>query len=198
MKLTTSTSPLVLAATLDAQTSHAWRAWEPEDFVHELKLDKSDVHFLDKLLATQVCATNPDVFDDWTLFHHVATVFNGRRANFGYLDELHTEELAFTCYCLTKLNPGHGFGLAVQRYIAAICLVDGLLYFPWSDPPIDVTTFSPLQGIVDKELTKTVSELKPHVEKLASLEHSDVDNHDVFQVQLQKLVAVASYIKELL
>jgi hypothetical protein len=172
--------PVRLAASWDAAAGQAWREWEPETLRSYAKLgEDADI---DTLLATQVALTNEDVFDDWALLFPVCSAFNGREANFEWLDYPEIPELAYACDCLVKLAP-HAFTDSARKAIGAACLEDGLLVFPWiGAEPMDLTNETWARGLLDQDGNRALaaetiaawntlkdSDLKPDVEGAADL-----------------------------
>ena len=190
-------SPLAVAKRLDAETDREWRGWDPVALREHCKLHEDDVQQLDKLMATQVACTNQDAFLDWPLFTHVCTAFNGRRCNFGYLDKPSATEAAWTCVCLRALAP-YQFGPGVMKYLTAICVDEGILYFPWTvNKGLD--GFEPAQapwahGLMDPnvEVVATVKRAIEHGALEAAI--GEIDESDKVQAQMAKLTAIQKYI----
>lgn len=190
--------PVKLAAALDGETAKEWRSWDPELIREYAKLSGDDVQQLDKLLAIQVLLTNPDVFEDWHLFHHVATTLNNRRASFEFFDALTYLELAWACTVARELDKNHLFGPGVIRYIGAVCLNDGLIYFPWTGGEgFDLTKTDFLRGMLDPALTPVAADLRSHWVSgaMQDLKPSSVDDTNVFHVQMAKLVSGQEFIR---
>lgn len=191
-------NPLKIVPAFDTATSKAWREYEPGELVIAAGIKHDDVRREDLVSACQVAITNPDCFDDWHLFHHVATVFNGRRASFEFLDAISYIEAAWACHVLKTLNPVHEFGLGVQRYIAALCLHDGVIFFPWiGGKGLNLCTFYPVKGLLEKSLCKIADDIQEKYASgvLSTLESSDVDDKDPLHVQLAKIVNAEEYIR---
>jgi hypothetical protein len=188
-------NPQAVAAALDAVTGKEWRDWNARMLATTLKLGVDDVQQLDKVLACQVAVTNPDVFEDWHLFHHVGVAFNHRRANFNWLDELALHELAWACVCLRALQPQTSFDKEVLKYIAANCTAQGLLFFPWIggeglnllDPSLGIA------GMFDAALAPMVGRVKLMWSAGNLPEKTSED--DPFQVQLAHLRDAETYIR---
>jgi hypothetical protein len=188
-------NPQAVALALDTVTGKEWRDWNVRMLAASLKLEPGDVQQLDKVMACQIAVTNPDVFEDWHLFHHVGVAFNHRRANFNWLDELTLYELAWTCVCLRALQPQTAFDKEVLKYIAANCTTQGLLFFPWIggeglnllDPGLDIS------GMFDAALAPTVERVKLMWSAGNLPEKTSED--DPFQVQLARIVEAETYIR---
>ena len=152
-------------------------------------------------MAVQVAMTNPDVFEDWHLFLPVCTAFNHRRANFEWVDQPSYLEVAWACVCLRGLEGQHQFGPGVVRFIGAVCIVEGLVYFPWTGGEgihlCEGATGEWARGLVDPELCKLGGEVRTRWEagELQELEPSDISEDDSLQVQLAKIVAAQAYIR---
>ena len=194
-------NPLAIREVLDATTAHEWRDWDPAAIRDFVGIKESDVLLTDKILAVQVAVTNQDVFNDWDLFLHVCTAFNHRRANFEWVDQPSTMEAAWACTCLRSLEGGHQFGPGILRFIGAVCLVDGLVYFPWTGGSglhlCEGDTGRWARGLVDPDLCAVGSKVRELWEsgKLQELDPSDVDETDQLQAQLGKIVAAQAYIR---
>ncbi len=191
-------NPIKLAQALDLATNKAWREYEPDELYAAGGIKEDDQYRKDLMCACQMAATNPDCFDDWHAFHHVATVFNHRRASFEFLDAITYMEAAWACQVLRALNPIHEFGLGVQRYLSALCMHDGLIFFPWiGGKGIDLCTFYPLKGMLEPSLCKISTEIQERWNSgaLTELAPSDVDDKDPAHVQMAKLVNAAEYIR---
>lgn len=195
-------NPLAVVSALNTATSREWQDWEPgmiRDFVG-LKSDQDQQ--MDKIMACQVGVTNPDVFDDWTLFHNVTTAFNHHHVNFDWLEPHAPSELAWSCVCLRGMNGTTQFGMGVLRYIGATIITEGMVYFPWSGGDGLHLCHKPhgewARGLVDHELCAIGDELKKRWDNgdLQELGLSEVDDTDPFQVQLYKLVACQQYIRD--
>lgn len=196
-------NPLAVAEVLDISTSREWRDWEPDMIRSYVGLKKSDVQLTDKIMATQVGVTNPDVYEDWHLFAAVSTAFNHRRANFQWLHMPQLSELAWTCICLRFMNGEAQFGNGVIRFIGSVMITDGLVYFPWvggeglhlCHPPVGEWA----RGLVDDTLCTVGDEVKK-LWKANQLQSLTLDNKhdetDPFHVQLYKVVAVQQYLRE--
>jgi hypothetical protein len=195
-------NPLAIAKALDTATQYEWRDWEPAMLRSHIGLAADDSQAMDKVMACQVAKTNADVFADWHLFHHVATAFNHRRAHFEWLEPLSIPELAWACKVLRLLNVSQDFGPGVLRYIGTTCVVEGLIFFPWTggkglhlceEPHVSWT-----RGLVDADLCSIGSEVRKRWanHELQDLEYEDaVDDSDPLHVQIQKIVAAQDYIR---
>lgn len=192
-------NPIAIASGLDAATDKAWRDWGALMLRDYLKLGEDDVQQLDKVMAVQVALTNPDVFQDWHLFHHVCTAFNHRRANFEWLDEPKVAELAWTCVALRTLVPQGAFDNEVLKYLAANCLSQGVLFFPWIggeglealDPQYDAPSTNDPAAIDLIPRLRTVWKSG----ELSKMEPSEINEADPFHVQLLRLVEAETYIR---
>jgi hypothetical protein len=193
-----SSNPIKLARALDDATGKEWRDWESESIFNLIKFKPDSIQQIDKVLAVQVAVTNPDVFDDWALFHHCNTAFNHRRCNFDWLEQPSYIELAWTCTVLNELNKGHSFGPSVLRYLTAACANDGLIYFPWiGGEGLDICAQPWGKGWIDPELCKLVPEMKSawNAGIFKELKPSDVDDKDPRHVQFSKIVNAQEYIR---
>lgn len=192
-------NPIKLAQSFDHATNKAWREYEPDELYAAGDIKADDQYRKDLLCACQMAVTNPDCFDVWHAFHHVATAFNNRRASFEFLDAISYMEAAWACTVLRTLNPYHDFGLGVQRYISALCMTDGVLFFPWvSEGGLDLCTFYPLMGMLENDKLKSVMNTIKDKWKsgaLSTLAPSDVNDSDVAHVQMAKIVNCAEYIR---
>lgn len=191
-------NPFSLVRVLDSTTDKLWLSYEPEELTRIAGISADNIFQQDFFACLQIIRTNPDCFDDWHLFHHVATVLNHRRASFEFLDAITYIEAAWCCTVLLELNPSHEFSLGVKRYISALCMNDGLLYFPWiRGDGLDLTTFYPLKGLIDNNLSSVVAKVKEawNSGALKSVSPSDVDDEDVFHVQCAKIVNAEEYIR---
>lgn len=194
-------NPLALAAALDSATSEEWRDWESETIRDFVSLPKDEVRCLDKIMATQVGLTNPDVFEDWHLFLPVCSAFNHRRSSFEWLDLPSYMEAAWACIVLRGLNNQTQFGPGVFRFIGSLCIVEGLVYFPWvggdglSLCRGDMGEWA--KGLVDEDLCKISTELESHwnAQELQELTPSEINEQNPLEVQLAKLVAAQAYIR---
>lgn len=178
------TTPMALAAALDEATSGEWRAWLPEMLRDFIGLGPGNVQAMDKVMATQVALTNADLGSEWPLFLAVSSAFNHRRANFEWMDAPSYLELAWTCRCLRDLAPSLVLDAEVVGLLTTICTHEGVVYFPWSNPPVRVVddmVSAWLAGVWEQGLKDTAL--------------SEVDEHDVRAVQAAKLVAGQEYIR---
>lgn len=184
-----SKNPIELARQLDDSTGKEWREWELETLRDHCETD-DDVAMLDLIAAVQVVLTNPDVFEGWSLFHHVVTAFNHRRANFQHFDAPSTLELAWAVTAIKALSQSD-FGVEIRRYIGAMCLNEGLVYFPW----IDLNLATEKWANVDE--VELAADVKKHWDSgaLKDLEPSEVDDKDKLHVQLAKIVAAQAYVR---
>jgi len=180
-------NPVSLAKLLDESTGKEWWDWEPETVAHFAGLSKLDVQPLDKLMAIQVGLTNPDVFEEWVLFHHCAVAYGNRRVNFTWLDRISYLEAAWACEVLKELNPQHSFGPGVLKYLEVICNHDGVIFFPW------IGGEGLMVGVEDNLARRLKEEWQKGT--LADLAPSEVDDEDMFQVQLAKLVNGCEFIR---
>ena len=190
-------NPILIAQALDDATSKMWRDWEPETIRDLVGLPESAVQQSDKIMAVQVALTNADVFDDWHLFHHVATAFNHRRASFNWLDMLSYIEAAWAAYVLRALNTGQIFGPGVLRYLTAISAHDGLVFFPWiGGDGLNVCQSG--KGWIDSGLQPLAEKVMKHWHDggLRNLSSSEVDDKDLLEVQLAKIVNAQEYIRK--
>lgn len=191
-------NPVKIAKAFDVATFKAWREFEPDELKDLAYISSDDQYRIDLVCACQMASTNLDCFDDWHAFHHVATAFNHRRASFEFLDALTYMEAAWACHVLKTLKPNVEFGLGVQRYLMALCMNDGLLFFPWvGGDGLNLCTFYPAKGLLDKSLCKVVNEVKDKWKSgiLSSLSSSDVDDSDALHVQMSKIVNAEEYIR---
>jgi hypothetical protein len=199
-----SKTPVDLAHKLDEVTHKEWRDWLPEtlrDYCGLTDADK-DVRALDILMALQVAVTNVDVFSEWQLFYAVCAPFNDRRANFEWLDKPSYLECALTCHWLRALRPNTDFGPGVIRFLLAVMLEDGLVFFPWTGGDgialDDGENGKYVRGLTDcQELAKDMRKVwEAGVVKGADpAELPDVDERDPHHVQLAKLMNGAAYIR---
>jgi len=191
-------NPLALADGLDQATQREWHGWLPEVVQDYCHLRDSDVQQLDKVLAVQVCLTNPDVFEDWTLFHHTTTAFNHRRVSFEWLDQLSVLELAWATTVIRALAPGLVFGPGIRRYLGAVCLDAGLLVFPWvGGASLSLCTEPWSRGLVDPDCDTIAKQVQAAWEagELQELAPSDVEHMDPLHVQMHDIVAAQAYIR---
>lgn len=189
-------NPIAIADALDQASHNEWRDWLPETLRSFCSLTEDQVLQLDKIMAVQVVLTNPDVFEDWTLFHNVAVVFNHRRANFEWVDPVSYIELAWACACIHRLDQNrHTIHPDLQKYVGVIASAGGLVVFPWSNPVIEMPGNILFEGLVtDDEIV-----LRETKKLLAGgmLEHakmSEVDEGDPIEAQAAKLLAAQTYI----
>lgn len=194
-------NPMAIADAMDVATQKEWRDWDPKMLWEYLDLSDEDVQQQDKVMATQVALTNPDVFDDWTLFTNVNNAFNHRRTSFDWMHETDPLELAWTCSVLRALQPNQQFGPGVVRYLGVVCLMDGTVFFPWLGGDGLAFCASPyremFQGLVDPEMCAVAKRVQEHwrAGDLAELAPGDINESDPFHVQMAKVVAAQSYIR---
>lgn len=191
-------NPLKLAALMDAATEKEWRGWETVTIREFCELKTYEVLQLDKLLAIQVALTNADVFENWPLFVACCSAFNHRRANFEWLDKPSYLEAAWACYVLRALAPTRVFGSSVRRFLTALMVDEGLVYFPWAG---DGITLGPAneycKGLCDcGELAHEVHTIwdRGLFKDLNHDEHQ-INETDALHVQLARLMAGESYIR---
>ena len=191
-------NPLAVSDALEQATRSEWRDWLPETLRTYIGLTEKQVAQMDKVMAIQVALTNPDVFEEWQLFHHLAVSFNHRRTNFEWMDMLSYIETAWACACLHRLDRNrHTMHPDLQKYVGMIAISDGLLFFPWSNPEIDVPGNPLFMGICPDDTT-VLAAVKKLVEGglLDKAELSEVNEHDPVEAQAAKLVAAQSYIHQ--
>lgn len=191
---------VLLARELDGATHKAWRDWLPETVRDYAKVG-DDVRALDTLMATQVALTNVDVFDDWQLFLSCCIAFNHRQVNFEWLDKPSYLECAWACMALRALRPNKEFGPSVIRFILAVMLEDGLVFFPWVGGDgialDDGESGKYVRGLTDcQALAADMRKVWAAgvVNGMDPAEHADVDESDAHHVQIAKLMNGAAYI----
>lgn len=193
----TDISPLVIATRLDAETEREWRGWDPTTLREHCKLAEKDVQQLDKIMATQVACTNQDVFLDWPLFTHVCVAFNSRRCNFEYLDKPTAAEVAWACVCLRALST-HQFGPGVLRYLTAVCIDEGILYFPWTARKgaegFSLSRAPWAHGLVELPLGVESAVVRAIEHGALEAAIGEIDESDKVQAQMAKLTAIQKYI----
>jgi len=189
-------NPIAVADALDQASHSEWRDWLPETLREFIGLTEDQVLQLDKVMAVQVVLTNPDVFEDWTLFHHVAVVFNHRRADFNWVEPLSSLEMGWACVCIHRLDQNrHTLHPDLQKYVGMTAMLEGLLIFPWSNPVIELPDNKMFEGLVtDDEIT--VHEIKKLLAggMLEKAKMSDVDESHPVEAQAAKLLAIQTYI----
>jgi hypothetical protein len=197
-------NPIAIATALDVASNKEWRDWEPETLRTFIGFGDEIVQQMDKVMAVQVAVTNPDVFEDWTLFQATVNAFNHHRCDFENLSPPSYIEAAWACVCLNKLAP-HIYSPEIIRYLAVLCWEAGLVYFPWSDPKIDMDDQSRavldgdrrggLSGLIrlDSALVVDVKSLWEGGAKDTS--PSAISELDPVHVQLAKLVAAQEWIR---
>jgi hypothetical protein len=194
-------TPIDIARLLDEKTGKAWRDWLPETLWDYLEVKEDQVWRNDLIMATQVAVTNIDVFEDWTLFYAVCVAFNERRVNFEWLDKPSYMECALACHWLRALRPNTSFGPGVIRFICAVMMEDGLVYFPWTGGD-GIALGGPeaecVRGMCDcKELAADMRRIwsTTPAKTMGPAEHIEVDEKDPHNVQLAKLMNGESYIR---
>jgi hypothetical protein len=189
-------NPAAIADALDQASHNEWRDWLPETLRSFIGLTEDQVLQLDKVMAVQVVLTNSDLFEDWTLFHHVAVVFNHRRADFHWVEPLSSLEMAWACVCIHRLDQNrHTLHPDLQKYVGMVAMTDGLLIFPWSNPVVELPGNKLFEGLVtDDEIT--IREVKKLLAggMLEKAKMSDVDESDEVEAQAAKLLATQTYI----
>jgi hypothetical protein len=193
-------TPIDLARMLDEKTEKQWRDWLPETLKEYCGFKNDEVWRLDLIMATQVAVTNIDVFSDWTLFYAVCIAFNERRVNFDWIDKPSYMECALACHWLRALRPNVEFGPGVIRFICAVMLEDGLVYFPWTGVDgimLDVGEGKCVTGLCEvaslaKDMKKTWDSMATNY--IGPAEHDELDEKDIHEVQLAKLMNGEAYI----
>lgn len=195
-------NPLAIADAMDLVTDKEWREWLVEACAEEAGVKGSQYQQQrDKLMAVQVGLTNPDVFDEWTLFNACCIAFNHRRSNFEWLDKPSYLELAWGCEVLRGLNQTATFGPQILRFIGAIMLDDGLAFFPWIGGDGIVLCEEPegvwAKGVVDDDLCALGKQVRSVWESgpLKELAPGRVDDNNTLHVQLAQIVAAQEYIR---
>jgi hypothetical protein len=194
-------NPIAIANAMDEASQREWRGWLPETIRSYVGLRESDVQQLDKLMAVQVVLTNPDVFEEWTLFQHVLEAFNHRRVSFEWLEEPDYIEAAWAVHCIHRIDRNlHTLHPDVQKYIGCICIKDGLLVFPWSNPKIVPTTNELFMGLVpeEKEHAKTIEGVEQAItngllDNNVPDEDLEVTDTNTLDVQISKILAAQRY-----
>ena len=191
-----------LVQKLDDASQKQWRDWLPETLRAYCGIAEDDVQSADKLMALQVAVTNRDVFDDWQLFLSCCTAFNHRRVNFEWLDKPSYLECAWACTVLRSLRPNTEFGPSVIRFILAVMLEDGLVFFPWSGGDgialDDGETGKYVRGLTDcQDLARDMRKVWAAgvMKNTDAAELPDVDEKDPHHVQLAKLMNGVAYIR---
>lgn len=178
--------PYIVQQTLDTITNRAWRTWLPETLKAYTKA--SSPYQVDVLMAAQVGCTNPDIFEDWSLFLACSSVFNGRAASFSWIDQPSFIEVAWTCTCLKKLNTKDNFRAGTLRFIRAVMEHDGLVFFPWTGG----------DGLLLKNHIVLAEQAAKHWPDVKGLKPSEtIDDADALHVQLARLVNAQQYIRNL-
>lgn len=173
---------------MDEATGREWRTWVPETCREFVKLNDTQVQQFDKLMATQVVVTNPDVFDTWHLWNACAVAFNHRRASFEWLDKPDVNEAAWAAYVFRKLMPEGIYSTEVLKYLEQICRLEGLLFFPWiGGDGLVVDDVAEGTGSTVQEIWKAGA--------LSDLDPSDVDPENPLHVQLAAIVRAQAYIR---
>lgn len=195
-------NPIVLAQKLDDASKKEWRDWLPETVKDFCGLGEDDVQQLDKVLAIQVALTNVDAFIDWQLFHACCIAFNHRRMNFDWLDKPSYLECAWGCTVLRALRPNTDFGPGIERFICAVMLEDGLVFFPWTGGEgialDDGEHGRYVSGLADcQDLAKDMRKVWDAgvIKSADPAELPDVDEKDLHHVQLAKLMNGAAFIR---
>jgi hypothetical protein len=191
-------NPIAVADALDQASHSEWRDWLPETLRTFAGLTEDQVAQLDKIMAVQVVLTNPDVFEDWTLFHNVAVAFNHRRSNFEWVDPLSYIELAWACVCIHRLDQNrHTMHPDLQKYVGNVAMTDGLVIFPWSNPAIELPDNTLFEGLVtdDEVVLREIKKLLAGG-MLENAKMSEVDESDPVEAQAAKLLAAQTYIND--
>ena len=189
-------NPIAIADALDQASRREWRDWLPETLASYIGLAGHQVAQLDKVMAVQVALTNPDVFENWSLFNAVSTAFNHTQVNFDWVDPPSYMQLAWTCVCLHRLNQNHdALHPDLQKFVGICCMNSGVLYFPWSNPPIELPGNPLFQGLSTDD-TVILAEMKKLIAggMLENTKPSEVDEADPVEAQAAKLVAAQAYI----
>lgn len=186
--------PRTLAVALDDSSGAEWRDWLPETLKQWYPVEPAGANH-DKVLAIQVVRTNPDVWEEWTLFMAVAAAFSHRTPRFDFLEPVTTAEAAWACTCMKSLAQGT-FSDSTRRFLLALAYEDGLYVFPWAE--LDLTKEPVLKGFVPQD-----EEAQDIARRVASTfasttdvppEFITYDRKDTVESMLERLFSIRAYI----
>lgn len=188
--------PRELGPALDDATNKEWRDWLPETLQSWYPGTPAPENH-DKVMAIQVILTNPDVWEDWTLFLPVCAALNHRGANFTEFEPPTAAEVAWACTCMKSLNNTDDFHDSTRKFILLTAIDDGLLVFPWAG--LNVATDKSVLGLSSQdsqavELASTVQKVFDAIPGTPpdDLKHDELNPREAM---LSRLFAIRSYVE---
>lgn len=173
-----------------------WIAWTPET-IRKSVFDKAGNEVLEnKIQALALCISTDTPWLEWHIFENVGKAFNHQVPNFGIIQPLSPGECAVAMEVMAGLRePDEVFSSEVLIYIATCCYTDDLVYLP-SEMQLGLA-----QDFLDNlsynfDLKPRVKELWDKVKSSPKILDLQIDDTDVVQVQVGKLVMINQYLKE--
>ena len=170
-----------------------WFDWDPETLWMELKnsfgVQNPTRRQKDMILALQTAHVSDRPYQEWENYARFAAAVNRHDIRFDEIPELSPAEAAYGAAVLMKIRK-NTFSSEVQKYLAAICLHDGLLVAPY---PLEF-----VQGILDKRLEKSHPELIPaarQIQEAISKDWGPVSEDTIVSEQLRRLGAMKAFVK---
>lgn len=126
-------SPVVYKDLFDQKFGEAWREWEPETLLQEIKRVWSVVpadNVLEKIMALQLLLTTNLFWSDYLAFEKVVLAFNDKYVSMGELQACTPEELTYALVIIKKLKLHKmPFGSDIRGYIQACHRDAGQIYY---------------------------------------------------------------------
>ena len=152
---------LEIYAHLNQRYKRSWWDWEPETLWKTLAIDldvEADDDLKNTVQALQLILNTNAAHENWHIFEKVGQAFNQNVVDFGTLQPLELNEIAFTHRVLERIRPEQNYEPEVCGYIAAAAKEAGVVYLY---PKLFPETCQPF---LDENLGNNM-ELKAEVEK---------------------------------
>jgi hypothetical protein len=164
-----------------------WYHWEPETIWQTLEYDgiTADEELRNSIQAFQVVTRTNFPFEDWHIFEKTGHAFNNNPVNFGQVQPLELDEIAYTIKILTAIRPQEEFEDDVKAYIAAAAKEAGVVYLPTNLYPEGCQQFLDKMG---NEMSLKEQVAKKYPDK--------GDENSALGVQLARLSEIDNYVKE--
>ena len=164
-----------------------WYHWEPETLWQTLEYDGIDIddELKNAIQAFQVVALTNFAFEDWHVFEKVGHAFNQNPVNFGHVQPLELDEVAYTIKIMCALRPKEEFEDDVKGYIAAAAKEAGVVYLPEDFFPKGCQDFLDKMGN-DIKLKNLVANNYP----------GKLEEESALGIQLARLAEIKDYVGE--
>lgn len=183
---TANVGALRLYEWLNSHYQESWWDWEPETLektIHDDFSETVDEIMSNLLHALQVISKTNAPFESWHVFEKVGQALNENPVNFGYVQPLEMDEIAWTIKVLKTIRPQEEFEPEVRGYIAACAKHTGFVFLPEEYFPVGCQ-HSLLDLGNDEELKMHLQRLWPNV----------IQDESALGVQGTRLAQVRQYV----